>query len=60
MLKRWPLLWRENGFVTKAACLMEGNGYVREVGSLMWEEWSCYGGGQFKGGRMVMLQRQPV
>ena len=20
-------------------------------------EWSCYGGGQFKGGRMVMLQR---
>ena len=23
-------------------------------------EWSCYGGGQFKRGRMVMLQRQPV
>ena len=22
-------------------------------------EWSCYGGGQFKRGRMVMLQRQP-
>ena len=20
-------------------------------------EWSCYGGGQFNGGRMVMLQR---
>ena len=20
-------------------------------------EWSCYGGGQFKAGRMVMLQR---
>ena len=20
-------------------------------------DWSCYGGGQFKGGRMVMLQR---
>ena len=20
-------------------------------------EWACYGGGQFKGGRMVLLQR---
>ena len=28
MLKRWPVLWRENGHVTKVACLMEG-------------EWSC-------------------
>ena len=25
--------------------------------SSMGEEWSCYRGGQFKGGRMVMLQR---
>ena len=23
-------------------------------------QWSCYGGVQFKRGRMVMLQRQPV
>ena len=23
-------------------------------------EWSCYGGGQFKGGRMVLLQRWSV
>ena len=23
-------------------------------------EWSCYGGGQFKRGRMVMLQRQTI
>ena len=23
-------------------------------------EWSCYGGGQFKRGRMIMLQRQPI
>ena len=38
---------RENGFVTKAACLMEG-------------EWSCYRGGQFNGRRMVMLRRWPV
>ena len=26
----------------------------------MQAEWSCYGGGQFKRGRMVMLQRQPI
>ena len=36
-------LWRENGHVTELS-LMEG-------------EWSCYRGGQFNGGRMVMLQR---
>ena len=23
-------------------------------------EWSCYGGGQFNGRRMVMLQRWPA
>ena len=23
-------------------------------------EWTCYRGGQFNGGRMVMLQRWPV
>ena len=23
-------------------------------------EWSCYGGSQYNGGRMVMLQRWPV
>ena len=28
--------------------------------SLMEGEWSSYGGGQFKGGRMVLLQRWPV
>ena len=32
----------ENGHVTDVACLMEG-------------EWSCYRGGHFNGGRMVML-----
>ena len=31
------------------------HGHVTEVVSLMEGEWSCYGGGQFKGGRMVML-----
>ena len=28
--------------------------------SLMGGEWSCYGGGQFKGRRIVMLQRWSV
>ena len=31
-----------------------------EVASLMAGEWSCYGGGQFKVRRMVMLRRSPV
>ena len=46
-LQRWSLLWRENGHVTAVVTLME-------------EEWSCYRGGQFKGVRMVLLQRRPV
>ena len=25
MLQRWPVKWRENGFVIEAACLMEGD-----------------------------------
>ena len=33
---------------------------VIEVGSFIGEEWSCYRGGQFNGGRMVMLQRWSV
>ena len=28
--------------------------------SLKEGEWSCYGGGKFNGGRMVLLQRRPV
>ena len=31
-----------------------------EVATLMEGEWSCYGGGQFNGGSMVLLQRWPV
>ena len=31
-----------------------------EVVNLMEGEWSCYRGGQFNGGRMVMLQRWSV
>ena len=30
---------------------------LREVASLMKGEWSCYRGGQFNRGRMVMLRR---
>ena len=36
---------------------MRDNGHVMEVASLKEGEWSCYRGGQLKGGRMVMLQR---
>ena len=39
-LQRWSVYWKENGHVTEVVTLMEG-------------EWSCYGGYQFKGGRMV-------
>ena len=58
MLQRWSVQWKENG--------------LTEVVSLMEREWSCYGGGQFNrgsmivrggqfnGGRMVMLWRWPV
>ena len=31
--------------------------FVTEVVSLMEGEWSCYRGGQFNGGGMVMLRR---
>ena len=42
MLLRWTK-WKDNGHSTEVANLMEG-------------EWSFYGGGQFKGGRMMMLR----
>ena len=31
-----------------------------EVASLKQREWLCYRGGNFKAGRMIMLQRWPV
>ena len=46
MLLRWPING-ENGHSTEVANLMEG-------------EWSCYGGSQFNGGRINMLQMWPV
>ena len=42
ILQRWPFQWRKNGHFTEVLTLKEG-------------EWSCQGGGQFKGGRMVVL-----
>ena len=30
------------------------------IWSLPEGEWSCYRGGKFNGGRMVLLQRRPV
>ena len=42
MLRRWPVERRGNGNATKVASLME-------------RQWSCYGGGQFNGGRMINL-----
>ena len=34
--------------------------HVTEGVSIMEGEWSCYDGGHFKGGRMVMLQKWSV
>ena len=47
MLQLWSVYWKENGHVTEVVSLMEG-------------ERSYYRGGQFKGGRMVLLQRWSV
>ena len=52
----YTVSWRENGYVTEVVT----NG-VRMVMLQKWSpregEWSCYRGGQFNGGRMVMFQR---
>ena len=47
MLLRWSVKGRENGHVTEVVSLMEG-------------QWSCYRGGYFNGGRMVILERWTV
>ena len=39
----------------EVASLKEGEWSFTEVVSLMEREWSCYGGGQFNGGRMIIL-----
>ena len=52
MLQRWKVSWKENGFVTEVAYLMEGEYSFTEVSSLKEGEWSCYKGGKFNKGRM--------
>ena len=60
ILRRLSIFWRENGHVTDVASLRMGeNGHVTEVTSVE-IEGSCYRGGLFNGGIMVMLQRWPV
>ena len=59
MLQRSSVYWRENGHVKEWSVQRRENDHVREAASLIEREWSCYGGGHFKGGRMV-LQRWSV
>ena len=59
-LERWSVYWRRMVLLQRRIVYLSWKGHVREVASLMEGEWSCYGGGQFKGGRMVMLQRWSV
>ena len=49
----------ERVWLCNGGCHFNGmeTGHVTEVVTLMEGEWSCYGGDQFKRGRMVMLQR---
>ena len=47
MLWRWPVKWREHVHTAEVVTLMKG-------------EWLCYGGGQFKGGRIIVLQKWSV
>ena len=48
--------------VTEVVSLNGGRKVMSEVASLMEGEWlwTCYGGGLFNGGGMVMLQRWAV
>ena len=54
-LWRWAVSWGKNSNVTEVASLRRENGHVTEVVSLMERKWSCYRGGQFNGGKMIML-----
>ena len=54
MVRRWSVLWRENGHFTEVLTLMVmlGRWPLRE------EEWSLYGGSYFNGGRKVLSEGQ--
>ena len=45
----------ENKLFVIVIVIMEKS-YVRGSVSLMEREWSCYGGGQFNGGRMIIRE----
>ena len=47
-----------DGHSTDVASLMDS--HSTDVASLMEGAWSCYRGGQYNLGRMVMLRRWPV
>ena len=63
MVQKWSCYRGGSSGMETCSCyrgsLLNGGriGNVREVASSMEGEYSCYGGGQFKGGRMVMLRR---
>ena len=67
-LQRWPVYLKQNGHVTQVVSLNGGRIVILQMWpvdggrmvmlqrwSLMEGEWSFYRGGQFNGGRMVML-----
>ena len=47
----------ENCHVTEVANKWRDNGHSTEVANLMGGESSFYGGGNFNGGSMIMLQK---
>ena len=49
MLQRWSVYWREN----------DHRDFVRLMEDELEGEWSCYGGGHFNGGSMIMLMWWP-
>ena len=58
--RRWSLsmegeLWYGGGQFNGGWSCYKKEGEWSELVTLMDREWSCYGGGQYKEGRMVML-----
>ena len=60
MLQRWPVMGKACLCYIGGQISKREHGNVTEAVSLMEREWSCYGGGQFNGGSMVMLQSWSV
>ena len=67
MLRMWSVLWRENGHFTEVLTLtyvyfivFYGQSVVFCFLYTVYLTFKSLGGGQFNGGRIVMLQRWPV